>query len=139
MILGRCIEGVFGVHPARQWRQPDHGGIERPRTAASRLLLGLGLGCGAAGGTVDRRCAGELVGWQALFWISGGIAVCLLPVTLRSVAESSDPTRSRSIDWLGTALIALTLAPFILGISKGADWGWTSISTIASFGARSQR
>ena len=59
---------------------------------------------GAAAGPLIGGVLVDSFGWQALFWISGGIAVCLLPVTLRSVAESSDPTRSRSIDWLGTAL-----------------------------------
>jgi hypothetical protein len=31
-------------------------------------------------------------------------------------------------------LMALTLAPFILAVSKGSDWGWVSVATIACFG-----
>jgi MFS family permease len=31
-------------------------------------------------------------------------------------------------------LVALTLAPFILAVSKGSDWGWVSVATFACFG-----
>ena len=47
------------------------------------------------------------------------------------MSESKEPTRSRSIDYAGTALIALTLAPVILALSKGSAWGWVSVPTIA--------
>jgi len=30
----------------------------------------------------------------------------------------------------GSALIALTLMPLVLGLSKGGDWGWTSAATL---------
>jgi MFS family permease len=69
-----------------------------------------------------------------LFWIDAAIAAVCIPITLRAVEESRDPDRPRSIDWLGTLLVAAVLAPFILGVSEGADWGWTSPATLACFG-----
>ena len=42
------------------------------------------------------------------------------------------PHRSRSIDFAGSVLVALTLAPLILALSKGSDWGWTSLATLGS-------
>jgi Na+/melibiose symporter-like transporter len=56
-----------------------------------------------------------------------------VPLTLATVAESRDPNRSRSIDWAGTVLIALALGPVVLALSKGNDWGWTSLETLGSF------
>ena len=56
-----------------------------------------------------------------------------VPVTLRTVQESRDPDAPRSIDWAGTVLIALALAPLILAFSKGTDWGWVSAATLGSF------
>ena len=59
----------------------------------------------AAGGALGPLLGGVLVdttGWQGLFWIDAAIAAVCIPVTLRSVAESRDPDRSRSIDWAGT-------------------------------------
>jgi Na+/melibiose symporter-like transporter len=74
----------------------------------------------------------ELTGWQGLFWLDAGIAVVCMLITYATVAESKDPTRSRSIDYAGSVLIALTLAPIILALSKGGDWGWFSAATIIS-------
>ena len=49
-----------------------------------------------------------------------------------AVSESRDPDRTRSIDYAGTVLIALTLAPLILALSKGSAWGWVSAATLGS-------
>src|SRR4051794_14469985 len=87
----------------------------------------------AAGGALGPLVGGVLVdttGWQGLFWIDAAIAAVCVPVTLRTVQESRDPTRSRSIDWTGTVLVALVLAPVILALSEGNDWGWASAATL---------
>jgi Na+/melibiose symporter-like transporter len=72
----------------------------------------------------------ELTGWQGLFWLDAGIAIACMVLTYATVSESRDPTRSRSIDYAGSVLVALTLAPVILALSKGSDWGWFSVATI---------
>jgi EmrB/QacA subfamily drug resistance transporter len=90
----------------------------------------------AAGGALGPLVGGVLVdttGWQGLFWIDAAIAAACVPLTLVAVQESSDPNRSRSIDYLGSGLIALTLAPVVLALSKGVDWGWTSVATLGCF------
>jgi EmrB/QacA subfamily drug resistance transporter len=89
----------------------------------------------AAGGAAGPLVGGLLVdttGWQGLFWIDAGIAALCIPITLRGVAESRDPERSRSIDWAGTGLVALALAPIVLALSEGNDWGWTSAATLGT-------
>ena len=89
----------------------------------------------AAGGALGPLLGGVLVdttGWQGLFWIDAAIAAACIPVTLRSVAESRDPDRSSSIDWAGTVLVAVALAPIVLALSEGSDWGWTSAATLGT-------
>ena len=54
-------------------------------------------------------------------------------LTFFTVSESRDPNRPRSIDYAGSVLVALTLAPFILAVSKGGDWGWFSVATLVCF------
>jgi EmrB/QacA subfamily drug resistance transporter len=90
----------------------------------------------AAGAAIGPLIGGVLVestGWQGLFWIDAAIAAACVPLTLATVAESRDPQRSRSIDLAGTLLIALALAPIVLALSKGNDWGWASVQTIGCF------
>lgn len=96
-------------------------------------LWGAASAVGAAAGPLVGGVLVDITGWQGLFWIDAAVAAVLIPVTLRSVGESRDPNRPRSIDWLGTVLIAAILAPFILAVSQGSAWGWTSPATIACF------
>jgi EmrB/QacA subfamily drug resistance transporter len=90
----------------------------------------------AAGAAIGPLVGGVLVdtaGWQGLFWIDAAIALACVPLTLKTVGESRDPNRSRSIDWTGTVLIGLILAPLILALSEGNDWGWASAATLGCF------
>jgi EmrB/QacA subfamily drug resistance transporter len=96
-------------------------------------LWGAASAFGAAAGPLIGGLLVDSTGWQGLFWIDAGIAAACVPVTLRTVQESRDPQRSRSIDWAGTVLIALALGPVVLALSKGNDWGWTSLETLGSF------
>ena len=105
-------------------------GNERLRAVS---LWGAAAAIGAALGPLVGGVLVDTTGWQGLFWISGAIGAACVPLTLRSVKESRDPTRSRSIDWLGTLLVAARLGPLILGVSKGSEWGWTSVATISCF------
>ena len=74
----------------------------------------------------------ELAGWQGLFWVDAAVAVVCMAMTAATVSESRDPHRSRSIDYAGTVLIALILAPLVLALSKGSAWGWASAATLGS-------
>ena len=64
----------------------------------------------------------ELAGWQGLFWVDAAVAVVCMAMTAATVSESRDPHCSRSIDYAGTVLIALILAPLVLALSKGSAW-----------------
>ncbi|MET0844107.1 MAG: MFS transporter, partial [Mycetocola sp.] len=100
-------------------------------------LWGAAAAIGAAAGPLLGGLLVGITGWQGLFWVDAVVGVVCILITAATVAESSDPNRSRSIDFAGTILVALTLAPIILAMSKGAEWGWTSLATLGSlaFGA----
>ena len=85
---------------------------------------------GAAAGPLVGGVLVELSGWQGLFWLDAAIAAACVPLTLARVEESRDPNRSRSIDFLGSVLIAAILVPLVLALSEGSDWGWTSAATL---------
>ena len=94
-------------------------------------LWGAASAVGAAAGPLIGGLLADTTGWQGLFWIDAAIAAACIPLTLRTVTESRDPDRPRSIDVLGTVLIAVTLVPLVLALSEGPDWGWFSVPTLS--------
>jgi EmrB/QacA subfamily drug resistance transporter len=133
VVIGRAIQGAAGatiVAGGLSLLTIASSGTERLRAVA---LWGAASAIGAAAGPLVGGVLVESTGWQGLFWIDAAIAVACIPLTLRAFAESRDPDRPRTIDWLGTILIAGILGPLILALSEGADWGWTSPATLACF------
>jgi len=133
VIGGRAIQGASGstiLACGLSLLTVATSGGERLRAVS---LWGAAAAAGAAAGPLVGGLLVDTTGWQGLFWIDALIAVACIAITVKSVAESKDPDRSPVIDWLGTVLVAAVLAPVILGVSKGADWGWTSVSTLGCF------
>ena len=93
-------------------------------------LWGAAAAVGAAAGPLLGGVLVDLTGWQGLFWVDAAVGVVCILLTAATVSESRDPNRPRSIDFAGTILIALTLAPLILALSQGSEWGWTSLPTL---------
>src|SRR3954452_20944995 len=93
-------------------------------------LWGAASAAGAALGPLLGGVLVDTTGWQGLFWIDAAIALACVPLTIATVTESRDPTRSRSIDYAGTVLVALILGSVILSLSEGNDWGWASAATL---------
>lgn len=106
--------------------------------AAQMRAVSIWGGASAVGAAVGPLLGGVLVdttGWQGLFWVDAGIAALCIPLTLRTVPESRDPDRAQSIDIAGTLLVAATLVPFVLALTRGPDWGWGSGLTLGCFAA----
>ena len=133
VVAGRMIQGASGATILACGMSLLSVAASGAQQMKAITLWGAASAAGAAIGPLVGGLLVESTGWQGLFWIDAAIAVVLVPVTLRTVEESRDPNRSRSIDFLGTILIALVLAPVILALSKGNDWGWTSAATIGCF------
>jgi EmrB/QacA subfamily drug resistance transporter len=132
VILGRCIQGAAGatiLASGLSLLTVASSGSERLKAVS---LWGAASAVGAAAGPLVGGLLVDSTGWQGLFWIDAGIAALCIPVAMRTIEESLDPTRPRSIDWFGTVLVATILAPLILAVSKGADWGWGSPKVLIS-------
>jgi MFS family permease len=91
-------------------------------------LWGAAAAVGAAAGRLVGGVLVDITGWQGLFWIDAVVAVLCMVLTFFTVSESRDPNRPRSIDYAGSVLVALTLAPFILARQQGRRLGllWLS-------------
>nr|WP_258310158.1 MFS transporter [Streptomyces sp. CG 926] len=133
VIAGRAIQGAAGatiLACGMSLLSVSTSGAGQVRAVT---LWGGASAVGAAAGPLVGGVLVDGTGWQGLFWIDAAIALACVPVTLRGVTESRDPDRSRSIDFAGTVLIATVLAPALLALSEGAEWGWTSAAVLGCF------
>ena len=130
VIAGRMIQGAAGatiLACGLSLLSVANSGQAQLRAVS---LWGAAAAVGAAAGPLLGGVLVEVTGWQGLFWVDAVVAVVCIVITAATVTESRDPDRPRSIDVAGTILVALTLAPAILALSKGSEWGWASLATL---------
>ena len=96
---------------------------------------GLALGAwGAVGGLAI--AIGPLVGgavvegasWQWIFWLNVPIGIVLIPIARIRLTESHGP--STSLDLPGLVLASVGLLGIVLGVVRGNDHGWTSVTVL---------
>ena len=104
---------------------------------------GKGLGAHGAiigtGGVIGPILGGILVtylGWQWVFWIN--IPLCLLAfVATLLVLDTSlfrgTGSQNNRYDWLGAILSTASLLTFLLTLSNGSQFGWTSYEILSGF------
>jgi MFS family permease len=72
--------------------------------------------------------------WHALFYGAAGLGALAIALTVLVVPES--PARAEgTFDVLGAIGLSTGLVLFLLPITKGSDWGWTSGTTLGLFAA----
>jgi EmrB/QacA subfamily drug resistance transporter len=106
-----------------------------PRGERSRAIavwtavgaLGIGIGPVLGGYLVDE------LSWSAVFWLHIPVVGAAL-AGLAIVPESRDE-RNLKLDVPGAILGTAGLIALVFGIIRGGEVGWTSTTTIASFGA----
>jgi EmrB/QacA subfamily drug resistance transporter len=133
VITGRVIQGAAGATILACGLSLLSVANEGPAQLRAVSLWGAAAAVGAAAGPLLGGVLVDVTGWQGLFWIDAGVAALCMLLTAATVSESRDPDRPRSIDYAGTLLIALTLTPLILGVTKSSDWGWLSVATLGCF------
>src|SRR5262252_4652975 len=98
---------------------------------------GLALGAwGAVGGLAI--AVGPLVGgavvegasWQWIFWLNVPIGLALLPFAWTRLTESYGP--ATRLDLPGLVLASVGLFGIVLGVVRGNDHGWTSVTVLPS-------
>src|SRR5215467_5636157 len=104
--------------------------------AVSPQRRGVALGAwGAVGGLAI--AIGPLVGgavvegasWQWIFWLNVPIGLALLPFAWTRLTESYGP--ATRLDLPGVILASLGLLGIVLGVVRGNDHGWTSLTVLA--------
>ncbi|MEU1187519.1 MFS transporter [Streptomyces sp. NPDC005859] len=131
MIVGRALQGLAsGVVPLGISIMRDE--LPSERLGSATALMSASLGVGGALGLPAAALIADHFDWHMLFWTSavlGVVAAVLVPLI---VPESKVRSGGR-FDLVGALGMAAGLVCLLLTISKGADWGWGSGTTLGLF------
>ncbi|MFL5995344.1 MAG: MFS transporter [Streptomyces sp.] len=133
MIVGRALQGLSsGVIPLGISIMRDE--LPAERLAGATALMSASLGVGGALGLPTAALIADNFDWHVLFWASAAMGAAALVLVLAFVPESRVRTGGR-FDAVGAVGMAVGLVSLLLAVSKGADWGWTSGTTLGLFAA----
>ncbi|GAA3780362.1 MFS transporter [Streptomyces chiangmaiensis] len=131
VIVGRALQGLAaGVIPLGISIMRDE--LPAERLGSATAMMSASLGVGGALGLPAAAVIAENFDWHMLFWTSASLGAVAAVVVLVFVPESEVRTGGR-FDVLGALGMAAGLVCLLLAISKGADWGWGSGTTLGLF------
>ncbi|NUR65101.1 MAG: MFS transporter [Streptomyces sp.] len=131
MIIGRALQGLAsGVIPLGISIMRDE--LPAERLASATALMSASLGIGGALGLPAAALIADNFSWHVLFWTSAALGAVAIGLVTAFVPESRVRTGGR-FDLVGAIGMAAGLICLLLAISKGADWGWGSGTTIGLF------
>ncbi|MFD5362443.1 MFS transporter [Streptomyces tendae] len=133
MIVGRTLQGfAMGAIPLGIGLMRDM--LPRERLGSAMALMSSSIGVGGGLALPAAALVAQHTDWHALYYGAAGLGVLSIALTLLVVPES--PLRAKgSFDLPGALGLSAGLILFLLPISKGSDWGWSSPTTLGLFGA----
>ncbi|MEV7991005.1 MFS transporter [Streptomyces sp. NPDC086077] len=133
MIVGRTLQGfAMGAIPLGIGLMRDM--LPRERLGSAMALMSSSIGVGGGLALPAAALVAQNTDWHVLFYGAAGLGVVAIALTFVAVPES--PVRARGgFDVLGALGLSLGLVLFLLPITKGSDWGWSSATTLGLFGA----
>jgi hypothetical protein len=87
------------------------------------------MGIGGALGLPVAAAVAEYSNWRTLFWGSTVLAVAIAAL-IYFLIPATPVTARGTFDPVGAIGLGIGLICLLLGVSKGADWGWTSGTTL---------
>ncbi len=83
--------------------------------------------------TVGPSLGGALahaLGWRTVFYINVPVGGAALALSLIFIPKDSPPESEKRFDLLGAAVFVIGLTSLLLGLNKGAEWGWFSAAVL---------
>lgn len=147
MILGRGLQGL-GTGMIPLGISLIHDVLSKEKAGSAIALMSSSMGIGGALGIPVAAAIAQFASWRVLFWATAAVAVAtavaiavvipaLRPAARTAGAEAGGPgraARAPRFDVVGAIGLAIGLTALLLGISKGAEWGWGSALTLGCLG-----
>ncbi|MEU8399715.1 MFS transporter [Nonomuraea sp. NPDC048892] len=133
MVIGRGLQGMgmgvipLGISALRDVLPPD-------RLGPAIALMSSSMGIGGALGLPVAAGVAEYASWRALFWAAAVLSLAV-GVLIRLLVPPTPAAARGRIDLVGALGLGAGLVCLLLGVSKGADWGWTSGTTLGLLAA----
>lgn len=130
LLTGRALQGTStAIFPLSLSVLRDELPARRLPGAMALVSGTLAFGSGLALIGAGLLTQGSHPDYHRVFWLATVLSVLALIIVAIVVPPSSRATGGRT-DWLGAAALAATLLLFLLPISQGNTWGWTSPRTV---------
>jgi EmrB/QacA subfamily drug resistance transporter len=91
---------------------------------ATMTYLGLTIGPSLGGWLAS------LFGWRVVFYINVPVGLVFFWLGLHFIPSDNVHKQTEKFDFPGAITFMLGLSALLLGLNKGAEWGWTSILTL---------
>lgn len=124
LIVGRAMQG-FGAALIPVGISIMRDELPKEKLAGGVALMSATLGIGSALGLPLSGVLYGAFGWTSLFWSTALVGTVLI-VLIRLLVNESPERSSGRFDVVGAFMLSVVLVGFLLALSKGASWGWTS-------------
>ncbi|MFI0822035.1 MFS transporter [Streptomyces sp. NPDC021098] len=132
MIIGRGLQGVgMGMIPLGIALLRDV--VPADKLSSSIALVSASMGIGGGIGLPLAAAVAQYANWRLLFWGAAALAAVVAVMILTLVPDTPATTKGQRFDTVGALGLAVGLVSLLLAVSKGADWGWSSVTTLALF------
>ncbi|MCY0930119.1 MFS transporter [Streptomyces sp. H27-H1] len=134
MIVGRGLQGVgMGMIPLGIALLRDI--LPAEKLTSSIALVSASMGIGGGIGLPLSAAVAQYASWRFLFWGSAALAVCVAVMVVAFVPDVPAAAKGQRFDVVGAVGLAAGLVCLLLFVSKGADWGWGSATTLGLIAA----
>lgn len=131
MIIGRGLQGLAtGLIPLGI--SLIHDLLPKEKTGSAIALMSSSMGIGGALGLPFAAAVAQFANWRFLFWITAVVGVGVAVAIWVLIPRVKIPGTGDRFDFLGAVGLTVGLVALLLGVSKGADWGWGSALTLGS-------
>ncbi|MBV7244640.1 MFS transporter [Streptomyces sp. MW-W600-10] len=132
MIVGRGLQGMgMGMVPLGVALLRDV--VPTEKLSSSIALVSASMGIGGGLGLPIAAAVAQYANWRVLFWGSAVLAAVIAVLVWFVIPAVPPAAKGQRFDAPGAIGLGAGLVCLLLAVSKGADWGWGSGTTVGLF------